>query len=58
MDWTVVLAFISLQVWMLFMFVKGAQIDVTEDKSDFVCTWQCPTDEDGYENRSDVTKQG
>ena len=58
MGWTVVLAVIGVQIWMLFVFVQGAEIDWTDDKSDFVYTWQCPRDQDGCENKSDLTLQG
>jgi len=58
MGWTVVLAVIGVQIWMLFVFVSGAEIDWTDDKSDFVYTWKCPRDQDECENKSDLTLQG
>ncbi|KAL7549178.1 hypothetical protein ACHAWF_012449, partial [Thalassiosira exigua] len=42
--WLIVLATMGVQMWLLFVFVEGAEIDVTDDKVDFVYSYQCPRD--------------
>lgn len=43
---------------MLFVFVRGAEADVSDDNSDKVFTWMCPRDKIDCEDRSDLNAEG
>jgi len=56
--WMISLATVGVQIWMLFIFVSGAGIDVSDARSALVYTWKCPRDRVECEFTGDVTLQG
>mmetsp|Transcript_26183 Transcript_26183/g.47517 ORF Transcript_26183/g.47517 Transcript_26183/m.47517 type:complete len:255 (-) Transcript_26183:212-976(-) len=56
--WVIVLCTIIAQMWMLFLFVQGAEIDLSNDNTDLVYTWKCSRDQDECRDTGDLTWQG
>ena len=56
--WGVVVGVIASQIGILFIFVKGAEIDITDENSDLVYSWECIRDHDDCKNMSDVNWRG
>ena len=56
--WAVALLVIAAQVAILALFVKGAEIDLSDDKSDLVYTYQCPRDKIECEDKNDLDWRG
>jgi hypothetical protein len=56
--WTIVMFTVAVQLYLLFVFVKGAEINVADDKVDFVYTFKCPRDTDECGDISDMDVQG
>jgi len=56
--WAIFLLTIFSQMWMLFLFVEGAEIDLSNDKTDLVYTWKCPRDQDECRDTADLDWQG
>ena len=42
--WCIVIFTVGVQFWLLSFFVKGSEIDLSDDKVDVVYTWKCPRD--------------
>ena len=42
--WCIVLFTVGVQFWLLSFFVKGSEIELSDDKVDVVYTWKCPRD--------------
>ena len=53
LGWAIFLTVMASQIWLLLMFVKGAEIDL-ENGSDFVYYWKCPCDEPACTDTSDL----
>mmetsp|Transcript_10296 Transcript_10296/g.22342 ORF Transcript_10296/g.22342 Transcript_10296/m.22342 type:complete len:1541 (-) Transcript_10296:66-4688(-) len=56
--WTIVLATMGAQIWMLFLFVKGSEIDLNEENIDLVYSWKCPRDKLECKDTADDGWQG
>ncbi|KAL7465661.1 hypothetical protein ACHAXS_005978, partial [Conticribra weissflogii] len=56
--WMIALAVLSVQLWVLFVFVIGAEQDLSDDKSDFMFTWKCFRDEEMCSNDADLDATG
>ena len=49
---------VAVQAWMLFIFIQGAEIDLSDDVSDLVYIWMCPRDHDECRDLGDLTWSG
>lgn len=58
LGWVASLGTVLAQGFMLFEFVKGAEIDLSDDASDLVYTWFCPRDNAECRDLGDLTKSG
>lgn len=56
--WFIVLATIAAQLYMLFVFVEGSEIDLSDDAKDLVYFWKCARDAVTCKNTSDLDWQG
>lgn len=56
--WLIVLITICSQMWMLFVFVQGSEIDLSDDQSDLAYTLKCPRDDDECRDSSDLDWRG
>ena len=56
--WGVAVGVIASQIGILFIFVKGAEIDITDENSDLVYSFECIRDHDACKNMSDVNWRG
>jgi len=56
--WSIVLVTMASQIWILFVFVQGAEVNLSDDKSDLAYTYKCPRDQDECRDTSDLTWQG
>ena len=56
--WAVALLVITAQVAILALFVKTAEIDLSDDKSDLVYTYQCPRDRVECEDKNTLDWRG
>lgn len=56
--WIIVLATMGAQIWMLFLFVKGSEIDLNEENIDLVYSWKCPRDKLECKDTADDGWQG
>jgi hypothetical protein len=54
LGWTIALGTIAEQIWMLFQFVKAAEIDLSNDKSDLRYTWKCARDQVDCNNKLEL----
>ena len=57
LGWAIVLAVIASQIWLLFLFVKGAEIDLVNG-SDLVYYFKCPRDEPDCTDTSEMNWEG
>jgi len=55
--WIIVLVTFGAQLWMLFVFVEGAEFSPIKD-SDVPYLWKCPPDQDTCTNTSDLGNSG
>jgi len=46
------------QLYMLFVFVEGAEIDLSDSAKDLVYTWKCPRDDIDCTSTSDLNGYG
>jgi len=58
LGWAIALATMAIQIWILFIFVEGAEFNLTDDNSDFVYTWKCPRDKEECDNKTDLDEAG
>jgi hypothetical protein len=58
MAWAVVLFTMAVQIFLLFVFVEGAEINLDDDRSDLVYSFKCPRDRDECYDTSDLTIKG
>mmetsp|Transcript_6577 Transcript_6577/g.14322 ORF Transcript_6577/g.14322 Transcript_6577/m.14322 type:complete len:334 (+) Transcript_6577:748-1749(+) len=56
--WMIYLATVGVQIWLLFIFVTAADIDLADETSALVYTWKCPRDRVECEFKGDLTLQG
>merc|ERR1712127_217787 len=56
--WLIVLGTIFAQMWMLSLFVLGAEIDLSNDNTDLVYTWKCSRDQNECRDMGDLTWEG
>jgi len=56
--WIIALATLAAQLGMLFVFVKGAVIDLSDDNVDLIYSWKCNRDKMDCRNTSDLDWQG
>lgn len=56
--WAIALSTVALQIWVLFVFVRGAEVNLSDDRSDKAFTWLCPRDKITCEDTSDLTAEG
>ncbi len=56
--WFIALATMAMQIYMLFVFVKGSEQNLSSDKTDLVYTWKCPRDVDDCRDLSDLSFDG
>ncbi|KAL7552708.1 hypothetical protein ACHAWF_015942 [Thalassiosira exigua] len=56
--WVYALAVLGSQLWALFIFVIGAEFELSDDNSDLVYTFSCPRDQNSCYDRADLTWQG
>ncbi|KAL7550718.1 hypothetical protein ACHAWF_013934 [Thalassiosira exigua] len=56
--WIIVLLTMGAQIWMLLVFVDGAEIDLSRDSNDMVYYFRCPRDEAECRDTADLTEQG
>ena len=56
--WVIVLATIAIQFWLLFVFVKGSEVDLSDLKSDLVYTWKCTWDRTNCFSTKEITLEG
>ena len=56
--WLIVLATVAFQGWVLFFFVDGSEIDLSDDKVDVVYTWKCTRDKETCIDTKDLDGQG
>mmetsp|Transcript_11263 Transcript_11263/g.23652 ORF Transcript_11263/g.23652 Transcript_11263/m.23652 type:complete len:950 (-) Transcript_11263:56-2905(-) len=56
--WMIALAILGVQLWVLFVFVIGAEQDLSDDKSDFMFTWKCFRDEEMCSNDANLDATG
>ena len=56
--WLIVLATVAFQGWLLFFFVDGSEIDLSDDKVDVVYTWKCTRDKETCIDTKDLDGQG
>lgn len=56
--WGFALGTMAAQIGILYIFVEGAEFDLSNDISDLVYTWQCPRDGDSCRDTSDVSWRG
>ena len=54
----IVLLTLAAQVGMLFVFVNGAEIDLSDDNVDLIYSWKCSRDQDECHDTSDLTWKG
>jgi len=56
--WLIVLLTLATQVGMLFVFVEGAEVDLSDDNIDLIYSWKCSRDQDDCRNTSDLDWKG
>mmetsp|Transcript_34074 Transcript_34074/g.62668 ORF Transcript_34074/g.62668 Transcript_34074/m.62668 type:complete len:397 (-) Transcript_34074:283-1473(-) len=56
--WTIFLATIWAQFWILLLFVDAAEINLSNDNTDLVYTWKCPRDQDECRDTADLSPKG
>ena len=56
--WIIVLAILSCQIGMLFIFVRGAEIDLSDDNVDLIYSWKCTRDQSDCRDTSDLDWRG
>jgi len=56
--WLVALATMAVQLGILFIFLEGAEFDLSDDLSDWVYTWKCPRDRDSCKDTTSVSWRG
>lgn len=56
--WIICLATMASQIWMLLVFVDGAEIDLSRDNNDVVYYWMCTRDNAECRDTNDLTGQG
>jgi hypothetical protein len=56
--WAIVLLTLAAQVGMLFVFVNGAEIDLSDDNVDLIYSWKCSRDQDECRDTSDLNWKG
>lgn len=56
--WLFASAIFSAQIGALFVFVHGAEYDLSDLNSDLVYSWRCSPDKDECENNSDLDWRG
>jgi len=56
--WVIVSLTIASQIGILFMFVEGAEIDLSSDSIDLVYTYKCPRDQVECTNTNDIDWKG
>ena len=56
--WTIALAVLGVQLWVLFVYISGAEKELSNDKSDFRFTWKCFRDQEKCENDSNLDASG
>lgn len=56
--WLIVLSTIAVQFWLLFIFVKASEKNLSDDKVDVVYTWKCTRDKEICVNTKDLDWEG
>ncbi len=56
--WVIALTTMDVQIWMLSVFVRRAERDVTDHDTDMAFTWKCPRDRVNCENEADLNLEG
>ena len=56
--WIIDLAVIVFQMWMLFEFIEAAELDFTNEESEFIYKWKCPRNSEVCSNESDWDWKG
>ena len=56
--WVIVLLTLVTQVGMLFVFVEGAEVDLSDDNVDLIYSWKCSRDQDECRDTSDLDWRG
>ena len=56
--WVIVLLTLVTQVGMLFVFVEGAEVDLSDDNVDLIYSWKCSRDQDECRDTSDLDWKG
>ena len=56
--WIIVLLTLAVQMGMLFIFVDGAEIDLSKDNVDLVYSWKCTRDDIECSDTSDLDWKG
>ena len=56
--WIIVLLTLATQVGMLFVFVEGAEVDLSDDNIDLIYSWKCSRDQDDCRDTSDLSWRG
>jgi hypothetical protein len=56
--WSVALLVMTMQVWVLSMFVNAAMVVFSDDNSDFVYSWRCPRNDTTCTNTQDQDWRG
>lgn len=56
--WSIAIVVVTIQICMLYIFVRGAEFDVQDDNVDLVYTYQCTRDSEECSNKSDLDWKG
>jgi len=56
--WLIVLLTLATQVGMLFVFVEGAEVDLSDDNVDLIYSWKCSRDQEDCRDTSDLNWRG
>ena len=56
--WVIVLLTLATQLGMLFIFVEGAEIDLSDDNVDLIYSWKCNRDQIDCDDTSDLDWRG
>jgi hypothetical protein len=56
--WALALSTMAIQVFLLFVFVEGAEINLHDDSTDLVYSFKCPRDREECYDTSDLTIKG
>ena len=56
--WLIVVVTTAFQFWLLFLFVRGSEMVLSDDKVDVIYTWKCPRDSEKCFSTKDLNWEG